>query len=1301
MCVSQRRWTGHRGLCSPALLLILLLPLSFLFSTHPFAQGAIQIPKDYKVHNMSQPPVLTKTPTSFTAFSLEDISLFCQASGNPAPTYRWVKDDQAFGEELQGSGVLRGEEPIESYQGNYRCYASNILGTAMTQVVQIIIESQPVLPKQQRLMKEAHEGESIILPCNPPHSSTPPAIHWMDKALVHITQSDRVTVGLDGNLYFANLIKNDSRDDYNCNAAYVDARTILPASTISLEVAATNDVIGGRKPHLFHPTGSHTPVLAFRTRKVVLECLAKGLPTPQIEWRKKDSNLDETSGQVHNHGHWLHFNRITLNDDGEYECRAFNIHGSTTHSFTVSVEAEPYWVKEPKNQLYAPGETVRLECQAEGIPTPAITWSINGQPLAGVDEDLRRSMSGSVLILRDVVYADTAVFQCEATNKHGSIILNTYVYVIELPPQILSSDGMVYRVIEGGDIRLHCESFGSPRPHVTWEGQDTVPILSDPRISLLTNGTIELTNVTHDDSGIYTCSVKYSNISIVGHLEIFNQTVILTRPQDVRTLQGANALLDCQFYKDPQLVDYQIVWRKDSSKLQESSPDDRYTVFENGTLKVTHAQSEDTASYSCEVITDLDHAEASGSITVIARPDAPKALELSDVEDHSLTLIWIPGRSHNSPIIGFTVEGREEQHTEEAKWRWEVWKNVSGDVNHLELTLQPYCTYRFQVIAVNEVGPSEPSKPSDYYSTPPAVPYSNPTGVRTKSMETGTLSITWDDMDKHLHNGQDFQYKVLWRPAGGKGSHWSHGFAKAPPFAVNGTGTYTPYEIKVQAVNSLGAGPMPTAEIGHSGEDLPLDGPGGVTVTVMNSTVKVSWNEAQRVQGMLLGYKIYMLRLGLQRGRGRRSLGKLHQEDDRDREGRTGRGKDREEERKVVTVRGMKTSEEVTGLRLYSDYELSITAFNSKGEGPHSPTHHFSTPEGAPGPLLSLTSESASEKSLTLYWTPPSETNGILLGYVLQYQQEVESRDSLWQMETISDPSVTHFELEGLDPNSHYNFKVMGCTAGGEGPPITLRAITMLDGVPPSNITMVPAETSVNLSWVPGERSRNHGFYIHYLRKSGKRGTREQRTGSQWEESEVINTTQGFYSLTGLQAGTQYHLFIMHGNDTLWEDEIWTTGPELLEVAGGFATQGWFIGLISAIVLLMLILLILCFIKRSKGGKYAVKDKEDKEVDSEARPMKDETFGEYRSLESDADEKRSESQPSLCGESKLGSDDSLAEYGDSVDIQFNEDGSFIGQYSGRGPVPPGNESSGPASPVNPVPPPPIAPSMSTILNRPS
>lgn len=49
---------------------------------------------------------------------------------------------------------------------------------------------------------------------------------------------------------------------------------------------------------------------------------------------------------------------------------------------------------------------------------------------ADVDEDARRSVSGGVLKLTDVEFADTAVYQCEASNKHGSVLLNTYLYVV-------------------------------------------------------------------------------------------------------------------------------------------------------------------------------------------------------------------------------------------------------------------------------------------------------------------------------------------------------------------------------------------------------------------------------------------------------------------------------------------------------------------------------------------------------------------------------------------------------------------------------------------------------------------------------------------------------------------------------------------------------------------------------------------------------------------------------------------------------------------------------------------------------
>lgn len=49
--------------------------------------------------------------------------------------------------------------------------------------------------------------------------------------------------------------------------------------------------------------------------------------------------------------------------------------------------------------------------------------------------------------------------------------------------------------------------------------------------------------------------------------------------------------------------------------------------------------------------------------------------------------------------------------------------------------------------------------------------------------------------------------------------------------------------------------------------------------------------------------------------------------------------------------------------------------------------------------------------------------------------------------------------------------------------------------------------------------------------------------GSDWQESEVLNSTQGFYSLAGLQPGSQYHLKIIHGNNTHWEGLAFTMGP--------------------------------------------------------------------------------------------------------------------------------------------------------------
>lgn len=48
-----------------------------------------------------------------------------------------------------------------------------------------------------------------------------------------------------------------------------------------------------------------------------------------------------------------------------------------------------------------------------------------------LDEDSRRTLTASgSLILKDVNFGDTAIYQCKASNTHGTILTNTNVYVI-------------------------------------------------------------------------------------------------------------------------------------------------------------------------------------------------------------------------------------------------------------------------------------------------------------------------------------------------------------------------------------------------------------------------------------------------------------------------------------------------------------------------------------------------------------------------------------------------------------------------------------------------------------------------------------------------------------------------------------------------------------------------------------------------------------------------------------------------------------------------------------------------------
>ncbi|XP_029011414.1 neural cell adhesion molecule L1.2 isoform X2 [Betta splendens] len=1239
---TQRQQVGSRGRCSSHLLPF-VLPLLVLAALP--CQAAIHIPSNYHIKNLKRPPIITTQPESVTVFSIEDLVMSCEASGNPSPIFRWTKDGEEFDPgsdpelkvtEDNGSFAFytlsNTIDTLKQYQGKYVCYASNVLGTAVSNEAVLSTDVLPQQQKEKKVNMKSEEGNSMVLKCNPPQSSMEPIIHWMDSGLHHIQLNHRVMAGKDGNLYFAHLTPEDTRDDYTCNVQYLATRTILAKEPITLTVTPSNSVVRKRRPVMMRPTGGQSTYHALRGQTVELECIVQGLPTPDVSWLRKDGEMSESRTSRDMFDRRLRFTDIAESDGGEYQCRANNSQGRVTHTYTVIVEASPYWIKEPVSQLYAPGETVRLDCQADGIPTPTISWTINGILLSDIDEDSRPTLTASgSLILNDVSFGDTAIYQCQASNKHGTILTNTHVYVVELPPQILTEDGNTYTFTEGQKALLECETFGSPKPKVTWESPTLSTLLADPRVNLLTNGGLEIANVTHDDEGLYTCSVQKANLSVSAELEVLNRTVILSPPQDLKVQPGNTAIFTCAASVDPKLALPLIQWRKNNQKLFESSSDEKYT-FEGPDLIVANVQPDDEGEYTCQVITKLDMAEASGTLTLYDRPDPPTSLQVTDPKHRTVTLSWTPGDDHNSPVLEYVIEFEDQELKHK---RWEHLMKVSGSKTHATLTLWPNIYYRFRVVAINEVGKSEPSKPTETHKTIAEAPDNNPEDVRSESTDPDTLVITWKEMDRKNFNGPDFTYKVMWRRVVGSGPDWHQENTTAPPVFVSDVGDFSPFEIKVQAINLMGEGPEPDPVIGYSGEDVPREAPMDLGVVLINSTsIKVTWAPVEKgsVRGHLKGYKIYLTRLrSRDHHRGRRTA---------------------ESKTPVVVETGPNEEKKVIGgLKPYSHYTVTIKAFNSKGEGPPADPVTFNTDEGVPGPPMNLILDSPSETEMILRWTPPAEPNGVLVGYLLQYQQIVESEDSPMQVEQIDDPTVAHISLKNLDRHSHYRFYLRGRTAAGDGEHITREGATTLEGAPPANITLSVGENLVNLSWVAKKRHRNVGFQIHYLNKND---------GSKWKKTEKVNSSQSFYQLQGLNPGSHYRLRFTYSNTTFWDTEVKTAGTEVMEKQQSFATQGWFIGVVSAVVLLLLILLILCFIKRSKGGKYSVKDKEEGPMDSEARPMKDETFGEY----SDLEEKRTASLPSLCEESKLCSADNLDFNGSSaVTTELNMDESLVSQFS--------------------------------------
>ncbi|XP_044041645.1 neuronal cell adhesion molecule a isoform X2 [Siniperca chuatsi] len=1286
----NRKWVPVFG----AVLLILLSHVT----------SALEVPLDPKVlEGLPQPPTITlQSPKDYIFDPRENIVIHCEAKGKPHPSFSWTRNGTHFDVEKDskvlikpGSGTLVIDisgEKAEAYEGTYQCTAHNEHGTAVSNNIVIRQSRSPLWSKERNEAIVVQMGVSLVLQCRPPAGLPPPVIFWMDNNFQRLPLDKRVSQALNGDLYFSNVLPEDSRPDYICYARFPHTQTIQQKQPISVTVL-NNSPEGERRPGFMTPLGITSTKMVLRGETLELECIAEGLPTPDISWQKDGAELPSSRMSFHNFKKTLKVSDVNEADAGDYRCTATNNLGTVHHIIKVNVKAAPFWVSAPRNLILAPNETGILTCRVNGEPKPKISWFVNGIPLEKAPEDHSRKVDDDTVILSNVQSGSSAVYQCNASNEFGYLMANAFVNVLAEAPRVLTPPNQIYQVITNNPALLHCASFGSPIPTITWFKDSQTSIKNGDPYVIHENGTLEIHVAQPLNSGKYTC-IATNNLGIKEnhvYLEVKEPTRILKQPEYKVVQRGMSAVFECKVKHDPSLVPT-MTWLKDNGEL----PDDEKFEVDTDSLTIKDVTDGDEGTYTCIMNTTLDQDSASAMLTVVDKPDPPTDLELTDQTERSVQLTWIPGDEHNSPTQKFLIQYEDLLHQPG------VWINLTeaaGTSTTAQLNLSPHVYYSFRVLAVNRFGYSQPSPPSSQYRTNPAAPDENPSDVQGVGTEPGNLVISWTPLTGFQSNGPGLEYKVQWRQKDMDEDWSSKNVANVSQFIVSGTPTYVPYEIKVQALNYYGNGPEPEVVIGYSGEDLPLSAPDSVQVMVHNSTLaEVHWEPVSfsSVRGKLQGYKVYY-----QRERG------LHEA-----EGET------EQQEQVLTFSGNRSEGRLPGLQPYSLYNLSIRVLNNKGEGPPSPSKKFETPEGVPGPPSFLNVINPSLDSLTLEWGPPMNNNGRLAGYTLKYQP-VNNTNELGPVKVVTFlANETTTTLGNLNSSMLYKFYLSAKTIKGSGPIITEEAFTVMDTTrtqptvetgkgptepphPTSPITQSPhppfhkvppvgpafgkvntslSEDGAVISWDYFGHHKN--VYVEYIVENSK---------EDWKK-ELVNGSH-WHMIKGLKPGTSYRVRVVArdpADPTVHStDEVLVMVPAVPSRQVDIATQGWFIGLMCAIALLILVLLIVCFIKRNKGGKYPVKEKEDAHQDPEIQPMKEDdgTFGEYRSMESDTEDHKplkGSRTPSNGTVRRDESDDSLVDYGEGGDGQFNEDGSFIGQYSGKKEkdTHEGNESSEAPSPVN-------------------
>ncbi|KAJ7305928.1 hypothetical protein JRQ81_010294, partial [Phrynocephalus forsythii] len=717
----------------------------------------------------------------------------------------------------------------------------------------------------------------------------------------------------------------------------------------------------------------------------------------------------------------------------------------------------PIFSKPPADTTITEGMTAILRCDVLGAPKPAITWKKGNQILASGSVQIPRFLlleSGGLQIT-PVFLQDAGNYTCCAVNAEGALNASAALTVWNRTFIIRSPEDST--VIKGTTAMLQCEAAHDPRISIryVWKKDNVVMNpSSSSRITIEKDGALVISQTWSGDIGDYTCEVTSfgGNDSRVARLEVielphppqnllatlnssFSRSVILSW---VRPFDGNSPVL----HYIVELSENNSPW-----KVHLSDIDPKMT-----SITVSGLTPARTYQFRVCAVNQVGKGQYSRETSRLMLPEEPpsappKNIVASGRTNQSIMVQWQPPpeSEHNGILHGYILRYRLAGLPGEYQY-----KNItSAEINYcLIKDLIIWTQYEIQVASYNGAGLGFFSRAVTEY-TLQGVPTAPPQNVQTEAVNSTTIHFWWNPPPQQFINGINQGYKLLAWPIDAPETVTT--VTITPDFHgvhsgyITNLNKFTAYYTSILCFTTPGDGPRSPPQLIKTHEDRP-GAVGHLSFTeILDTSLKVSWQEPIEKNGIITGYQI------------------------------SWEVYSKNESRLALTLANTTLEYKITGLSSLTTYTIEVAAMTAKGAGlVTSSTISSGVPPELPGAPSNLVISNISPRSATLQFRPGYDGKTSISKWIVEGQVGVIGEEEEWLTlcEVEKDSDTQMLEIPNLTPYTHYRFRMRQVNVVGQSPlSQPSRVIQTLQAPPdtaPGSVTVRTAsETSLWVRWVP------------------------------------------------------------------------------------------------------------------------------------------------------------------------------------------------------------------------------------------